>query len=65
MDCIKRKEMTAKARSALIRDLVVHMYNFSSRPSKQFCEYAARRLTIVYSFMRVTLGTGYVSFRQT
>ena len=61
MDCIKEKELTAKARNALVRDLVVHMYSFANRPSKQFCEYAARRLTVMYPFMRDALGTGYVS----
>jgi hypothetical protein len=38
------------------------MYSFSSKPSRQFCEYAARRLTVMYPFMRDALGTGYVSF---
>ena len=61
MKCINSKEMTPKARNALVRDLVVHMYSYTSRPSKKFCDYAARRLTISYPFMRDALGNGCVS----
>ena len=57
MVCIKDKKITPKARSALVRDLVVHMYSFSLRPSRQFCEFAARRLITKYPFLRDAVGT--------
>ena len=51
MVCIKDKKITPKAHSALVRDLVVHMYSFSPRPTQQFCEFAARRLITKYPFL--------------
>lgn len=61
MECIKAKAMVPKARNALTRDLVVHMYSYGGRPSRALCQHAARRLTLKYPFMRDALGTGYVS----
>ena len=48
-------------RSALVRDLVVHMYSYGRRPSKSFCKYAARELINKYPFLKDSIGTGYVS----
>jgi hypothetical protein len=42
MLCLANKQLTQKARGAMIRDLIVHMYSYCSRPSKEFCEFAAR-----------------------
>ena len=61
MTCIRNKSITPKARNALVRDLVVHMYTYCRRPSRQFCEFASRRLITKYPFLRDAIGTGYVS----
>lgn len=59
---ISAKEMpTTHVRSAFVRDMVVHMYSYGKRPSRAFSKYAARRLTLVYPFLRDSIGTGYVS----
>ena len=62
MVCIKDKKITSKGCSALVRDLVVHMYSFSSRPLWQFCEFQVRMLITKYPYLQDAVGTGYVSF---
>ena len=44
-----------------VRDLVTHMYGFMEKPTSSFCKYVAQRLTLQYTFMRDSKGTGYVS----
>lgn len=61
MECIQAKYLYPKARNALTRDLVVHLYSYGGRPSRTLCQHAARRLTLKYPFMRDACGTGYVS----
>jgi hypothetical protein len=65
MTCIRKKSITPKARNALVRDLVVHMYTYGSRPSRNFCEFTSRRLIMKYPFLRDAVGTGYVSTMHT
>lgn len=60
MDGIKTS-MDHKLRSALVQDLVVHMYSYGERPSKNFCSYAAQCLMLKYPTLRDACGTGYVS----
>ena len=65
MPYIIAKEMpTPSIRSALVRDLVVHMYSYGSRPSKPLCKHVARQLVLKYPFLRDSIGTGYVSYFQ-
>ena len=47
MEGISSSNLKPTLRNALVRDLVVHMYNFGVRPSKRFCSYAAKQLILI------------------
>jgi hypothetical protein len=57
----KRSLPTPPVRSAMIRDLVVHMFSFGKRPSRSFCKAVARQLISTYPFLKDSIGSGYVS----
>ena len=62
MEMISKKTLpTPQLRSAMVQDLVVHMYSFGKRPSCSFCKTAARQLIVVYPFLKDSIGSGYVS----
>ena len=57
------EELISDSRNEIVRDLVVHMYAFVSRPSPSFCKEAAKKLVAAYPFMKDSgKGSGYVSF---
>ena len=65
MEGISSSNLKPTVRNALVRDLVVHMYSFGSRPSKKFCSFVAKRLILKYPSLRDACGTGYVSIQST
>ena len=62
MGALQKKEMEAKIRSAFVRELLVHMTSYGSRPSLNFCSLVARRIVLKYPFLRDSIGNGYVSY---
>ena len=61
MFAMEEKRLTPEIRNEIVRDLVTHMYGFMEKPTSSFCKYVAQRLTLQYTFMRDSKGTGYVS----
>lgn len=62
MSCNAKKQMPPDVRNALVRELIIHMYRYGSRPSRNFRSFVARRIVLKYPFLRDATGNGYVSF---
>lgn len=63
MSAIDEKKLSPDIRNEIIRDLVTHMYGFMDKPTSGFCKFVAQRLTLKYTFMKDSKGTGYVSVK--
>ena len=61
MSSIDNKQLTPDIRNEIVRDLVTHMYGYMEKPTSSFCKFVAQRLILLYTFMRDSKGTGYVS----
>ena len=60
--CIKDKILSERARNEIIRTMVNLFFTRSRKPCRYDCGSLARKLILVYPFMKDDLGNGYVSF---
>ena len=58
---IEDKSLNDSARNGIVRTLVGHLFEKSTKPNRSQCEEVARKFILKYPFFKDDLGNGYVS----